>query len=114
MRNVIPFLLLLLGIQLSAQEDIRLFKPSNVPVDSTATTSVVTRTNDSLPTDSVAHGVVTVVENDRIKALMADYAAHKRPLDGYRVQIFLGDRTMAESTRRTFLLQHPEIPAYLS
>ena len=66
------------------------------------------------PTDSVAHGVVTVVENDRIKALMADYAAHKRPLDGYRVQIFLGDRTMAESTRRTFLLQHPEIPAYLS
>lgn len=114
MRNVIPFLLLLLGIQLSAQEDIRLFKPSNVPVDSTATTSVVTRTNDSLPTDSAAHGVVTVVENDRIKALMADYAAHKRPLDGYRVQIFLGDRTMAESTRRTFLLQHPEIPAYLS
>ncbi len=114
MRIAIPSLLLLLGIQVSAQEDIRLFQPSITPVDSTATTSAVVRTNDSLGTDSVSPGIVTVQEDDRIKALMTDYTAHKRPLDGYRVQIFLGDRTKAESTRRTFLLQHPEIPAYLS
>jgi hypothetical protein len=30
------------------------------------------------------------------------------------VQIFLGDRATAESTKRAFLQKHPDIPAYLS
>ncbi|MCO5275749.1 MAG: hypothetical protein M9900_12635 [Flavobacteriales bacterium] len=59
-------------------------------------------------------GEVKVLESARIKALMAEYTATKRPLKGYRVQIFLGDRGQAENTRRAFLLQHPDIPAYLS
>ncbi len=45
---------------------------------------------------------------------MADYASRRRPLKGYRVQIFLGDRTQAEAARRSFLQQHPDMPAYLS
>ncbi|HMN04675.1 MAG TPA: hypothetical protein PKD45_03030 [Flavobacteriales bacterium] len=67
-------------------------------------------------TDSgtTAAGDVRVVESARIKALMADYAAKKQPLKGYRVQIYLGDRTTAETVRRNFMLQHPDIPAYLS
>lgn len=107
MRTITLSILMLLCISLHAQDDIRLFKPNVQPSDS------VTRPS-TMHNDGSHPGVVTVVESDRIKALMADYTARKRPLDGYRVQVFLGDRSQAESIRRTFLLQHPDIPAYLS
>lgn len=64
--------------------------------------------------DSVREGDVRVLESERIKAMMADYAARKQTIRGYRVQIFLGDRGTAEATRRAFLVQHPDVPAYLS
>lgn len=64
--------------------------------------------------DSLRAGDVRVVESDRVRLMMADYAARKQTLRGYRVQIFLGDRGTAENTRRAFLVQHPEVPAYLS
>lgn len=112
MRIAIFSVLVLLTVNLSAQDDLRLFKPSNATTDTTAAAGI--RPNEDPPKESVTPGVVTVVESERIKVFMADYAAHKRPLDGYRVQIFLGDRAQAESTRRTFLLQHPDVPAYLS
>lgn len=69
---------------------------------------------DSLRQDSVRPGQVQVFESARIKALMGEYAAKKQPLMGYRVQIFLGDRATAETVRRNFLLQHPDLSAYLS
>lgn len=49
-----------------------------------------------------------------IDKLLTDYSAHKHPQKGYRVQIFLGDRATAETTKRTFLQKHPDTPAYLS
>ena len=58
-------------------------------------------------------GQVTIHESARIQALMKDYAGTKQLLKGYRVQIFLGDRTKAEETRRSFLVKHPDTPAYL-
>lgn len=114
MRIATLFVLLTVGLHLFAQDDMRLFKPSIHSVDSTTPPTMAMGTDDALLKDSITPGVVTVVESDRIKALMADYAARKRPLDGYRVQIFLGDRAQAENTRRSFLLQHPDVPAYLS
>ena len=112
MRIATFSVLVLLGVNLSAQDDLRQFKPSNASTDTASVTGI--RPNEGSRTEGVTPGVVTVVESDRIKALMADYAAHKRPLDGYRVQIFLGDRAQAENTRRTFLIQHADVPAYLS
>lgn len=112
MRTIIFTTLVCWGVTLPAQDDVRLFKPANAPADSATVAEV--RPDQRTRTDSVATGVVTVVESDRIKALLADYAASKRPLEGYRIQIFLGDRAQAENTRRTFLLQHPDVPAYLS
>lgn len=112
MRIVTFFVLVMWGVNLIAQNDVRLFSPSTSAVDSA--TALDVRPDDSAQRDSVPPGVVTVVESDRIKALMADYAASKRSLEGYRIQIFLGDRAQAENTRRTFLLQHPDVPAYLS
>lgn len=97
-----------------AQDDIRLFHPSTATHDSVErSTSPVEPTRLQQPT-TIVPGTVRVTESDRIQALMANYAAHKRPLDGYRIQIFIGDRAQAETTRRSFLVQHPDIPAYLS
>lgn len=45
---------------------------------------------------------------------MKSYTSAKQPLKGYRVQIFLGERNKAEEIRRSFLIKHPKIPAYLS
>lgn len=94
----------LLSSGLSAQEDVRLFKPQEPAKAAVA----------PVPQDTARQGRVRVEESSRIQSMLADYAAKKRVLKGYRVQIFLGDRAKAEATRRTFLQQHPDVPAYLS
>ncbi|MBZ0206486.1 MAG: SPOR domain-containing protein [Flavobacteriales bacterium] len=99
---------------LSAQDDIRLFRPSNAVNDSVDRPTSTPPLPVQVHADSVEPGTILVTESDRIKAIMADYASRKQPLKGFRVQIFLGDRTAAENTRRDFLRQHPDTPAYLS
>jgi len=99
------FLLLLslsLTTALHAQDDARLPHPP-----------ATTMTRVDTP-NTASPGQVTVHQSDRINTLMEDYSAHKQPLKGFRVQVFLGDRNTAEDTRRTFLVRHPDIPAYLS
>ncbi|MEZ4737897.1 MAG: SPOR domain-containing protein [Flavobacteriales bacterium] len=76
----------------------------------------------SLPVDSptsevplsAMKGEVTVTMSPKLEALLKDYNEHDHLQNGYRVQIFLGDRKTAEETKRTFLQKNPEIPAYLS
>ncbi len=50
----------------------------------------------------------------RSKRLLKDYAERKNPQQGYRVQIFLGDRKTAENTKRASSQKNPDTPAYLS
>ena len=114
MRITSILLLLSLFGPLSAQDDLRLFRPANAQADSNVQLQDIPRTRASILTDSVMPGTITVVESERIKNLMANYATKKQSLKGYRIQIFLGDRSTAENTRRAFLLQHPDTPAYLS
>lgn len=103
MRSALLPLTLCLSIGLAAQtggDDPRMFKRWD---------------GQAAPVDTpVTPGTVNVHESERISALMQDYASRKRPLKGYRVQIFLGDRTKAEDIRRAFLGRHPDVPAYLS
>lgn len=106
MRTVIVPLFLVLCLHARGQDDPRLFTP-------TSTQAHGDRAARSAQ-DSTLPGKVTVRESAAITAGMAQYAAHARPLEGYRVQIFIGDRSTAEATRRSFLTQHPDIPAYLS
>lgn len=96
-------------LQAAGQDDPRLFTPAarQAPSHVAAIPATVAQ-------DSVLPGKVTVHESQAISAQMAQYAAHARPLEGFRVQIFIGDRSTAEATRRNFLAQHPDIPAYLS
>lgn len=59
-------------------------------------------------------GSVDLIADPKIERTMADYAERKHTQQGYRVQIFLGDRKTAEDTKRTFLQQNPDASAYLS
>ncbi len=107
MRFLLLLCSLVLAIALHAQNDPRVFTPYSPQKP----TEVAQKPAAVVGPDS---GHVVIHESSRIQALMKDYASTKQPLKGYRVQIFLGDRTKAEETRRSFLVKHPDIPAYLS
>lgn len=96
-----------------AQNDTKVFVPysQQKPVDVKA--AAPTPTVASLRPTPGDSGQVTIHESARIQGLMKDYASTKQPLKGYRVQIFLGDRNKAEEIRRSFLVKHPDTPAYL-
>lgn len=106
MRSFLLYCSIFLTLLLRAQTDPRVFTPYT-PQTQTASAA---KASSTLPPDS---GEVLIHESARIQALMKDYAGTKQPLKGYRVQIFLGDRTKAEETRRSFLVRHPDTPAYL-
>ena len=96
-----------------AQNDSKVFVPHSQqkPIDVKAATPASTVATIR-PTQGDS-GQVTIHESARIQGLMKDYASTKQPLKGYRVQIFLGDRNKAEEIRRSFLVKHPDTPAYL-
>ena len=52
--------------------------------------------------------------DERALRFLEEYPASDHVIDGYRVQIFLGAKADAVKTRQTFLLKHPDVPAYLS
>lgn len=115
MRKFSCLLACSLAIGLSAQDDPRLYKPvTKVPVTRSMTSAVPTPSTNVQKGDSLPPGKVVVLESAKISAQMANYAATTQPLDGYRVQIFNGDRNTAETIRRNFMIGHPEVPAYLS
>lgn len=111
MRSIVLLFTILASLAGRAQENHdRLFTPWHGAENSTRQVPAAKAGTDSL----VQPGKVVVSESPQIKGLMADYAARRRPLDGFRVQIYLGDRNQAESIRRSFLVAHPDVPAYLS
>lgn len=112
---LVPFILLCIALPAFTQEDdepVKLFEPY--------APGLIVLDTDSPYVDTVhavlpmRPGKVSYLTSPEIDRLMADYADRKHPLRGYRVQIFLGERTAAENMKRGFLQQHPEIPAYLS
>lgn len=62
----------------------------------------------------VREGNIDLVIDPGVEQVMADYADRKHNQQGYRVQIFLGDRRTAEETKRSFLLKYPDRAVYLS
>jgi hypothetical protein len=104
--------ILLLVVLANAQQD-------SVPATRTFTRFSQTELRkDSLvlhqDTTLAAPGQVEYLIDPRIERTMLDHVDRSHPQDGYRVQIFLGDRKTAEDTKRTFLQQHPDATAYLS
>lgn len=91
---------------------VRTFQPH-----ANATTSGTLQPADT-PAIDTAHaakpGEVTIHMDEKITRLMEDFADRKHPIKGYRVQIYLGERSEAEEVRRAFLIKHVDLPAYLS
>jgi hypothetical protein len=104
----LPFFLLVLLLVAAgrAQTDPKVFVPHATTVKPLASSVVQASAGDS--------GNVVIHEPAAVSALMKTYKTSKQPLKGFRVQIFLGERVKAEETRRSFMVKHPNIPAYLS
>lgn len=112
MRFLLPLLPCLLTLAALAQDDPRLYKPAEPTIPMHVQSKAWQP--DTTSQEAVIPGKITVVESDRIKTQMTNYAAHTRQLEGFRVQIFNGDRNTAETLRRSFMGNHPDVPAYLS
>ncbi len=120
MRNMrlLPLLLFpLLSLPCLAQSDappVKLFERHDearehastpvIPADTPATDTVLQR----------APGDVEIQLDAGIERLMEQHAEFEHTRNGFRVQIYLGDRRTAEEKRRDFMLKYPEIPAYIS
>ncbi|MCB0764525.1 MAG: SPOR domain-containing protein [Flavobacteriales bacterium] len=111
-RSALILLIWLPGAVLFAQqgEPLRVFEPYR-PVLMAVDTPFVDTLRAELPRRP---GHVEYRASPAIDRLMADYSERKLPMQGYRVQIFLGERKAAEETKRAFLQKSPEVPAYLS
>lgn len=95
-----------LGLSTAAQPPVRLFRP--YAADSAALRPDTPRTRMPVAGDVQLKG------DPRVLELMAAYPDMQHVVEGYRVQIFLGDKTDAMRTRAQFMQQHPDMPAYLS
>jgi hypothetical protein len=88
---------------------VRTFQPHAAPTPQAVDTPF---TNG--PGQGAAVGRVDVVMDPRIERAMGQYAERKHTQQGYRVQVFLGDRRTAEETKRAFLLKYTDMPVYMS
>lgn len=59
-------------------------------------------------------GEITIIADPRIKSLDLKKAENPTKLDGYRVQIFFGDRGKAQEMRGEFIRKYPDMKAYIS
>jgi hypothetical protein len=97
--------------RIMAQEPVRTFEPYRPPVVVVDTPA----TYGAQPPLTAREGRLVWNSAPEVDRLMQDYVAHKHPMQGFRVQIFLGnDRRVAEETKRAFLAKFPETAAYLS
>ena len=107
MRSILfffTFLLTFLGVAQDGYQAVTTAAPKPFPLDTPVVDTVLT----------ARKGDVKFSVAPRVEGLLKDYVNHEHTQSGYRVQIFLGDRNTAESTKRSFLQRHPEVPAYLS
>lgn len=59
-------------------------------------------------------GEIKMIEDNRITQLNESKKEYPTKMDGYRVQIYFGDRNIAQEKRGTFVRNYPEVGAYLS
>lgn len=90
-------------------EDWRLYKPGKTVNRHDSLRSV----RDNLNTQPEL-GSIKLIEDSRITQLNERKKEYPTKMDGYRVQIYFGDRTIAQEKRGAFVRSNPEVGAYLS
>lgn len=114
MRRIFLFPLILtflgLNLQLLAQEDEdwRLYKPKNVETQDNP------NRNDTPRTYQPKTGKVDIIADSRIKELNNRKKTSPTKMDGYRVQIYFGNRNTAQEKRGEFIRRYPDKSAYIS
>lgn len=102
------------GIGLQAQHDSLVPVRTFTPFTTRTQTLHIDTTKVPSTQDPQREGKIELHVDPRVERAMADYTDRKHAQQGYRVQIFLGDRRNAEETKRAFLLKYPDRTAYLS
>jgi hypothetical protein len=112
------------GILLATEESVNpvhfillaLFAPSLAPAQETPTRYFEPhRAAADTPVASTGSpGRLSVQADPKVERLMERFTSMKHAQPGFRVQVFLGERKLAEDAKRAFLLKNPESPAYLS
>ena len=101
---------LALNLQLSAQEDAdwRLYRPKTAETGDT-----VTRTYTPSQYQPKT-GKIDIIADSRIKNLNNRKKESPTKMDGYRVQIYFGNRNIAQEKRGDFIRRYPDKSAYIS
>jgi len=110
--SVYVFLLLIsLSFQSAAQEneDWRLYKPQT---SSRNADSLKIKRSDLNTQPEI--GRVKIIESNGIKALNELRKEYPAKPDGYRLQIYFGDRKNAQEKRGSFIRKYPNAGAYIS
>lgn len=68
----------------------------------------------SKPQSNTNAGSITFYQDEKIELLDSLRKEHPGKIDGYRLQIFFGNRNEARELRAKFLQEHPELGAYIS
>lgn|SRR5690554_6546882 len=114
MRRIffLPLFLTFLGLnlQLLAQEDAdwRIYRPKNVEKRDTLSK------NHSLPNHQPTTGKIEIIADSRIKELNTLKKESPTKMDGYRVQVYFGNRNTAQEKRGEFIRKYPDQSAYIS
>jgi|SRR5690606_514398 len=90
-------------------EDWRLYKPG----ETTVSQDSVRSSHENLGTQPTL-GNIKFIEDSRITQLNERKKEYPTKLDGYRVQIYFGDRNTAQEKRGAFVRNNQEVGAYLS
>jgi hypothetical protein len=111
MRKLLILLVFVFPAQVRAQGGdpvpVRTFTPYNASLNTLVVDSPET-------VGPQLEGQVELVVDLRIEKAMSDYGERKHTQQGYRVQLFLGERRLAEDMKRSFLLKYSDTSANLS
>ncbi len=115
MLNKISFFLFITflasNVVVSGQEnsDWRLYKPKNSALQDSIKTKPI-----EIYSLQQSTGNIDIIQDERIAKLNTKKKENPTKMDGYRVQVYFGDRNSAQEKRGTFIRNNPEVGAYIS
>lgn len=105
---ILTFLCVNLQLQAQEDDDWRIYRPKNVETKDSVSRNLTFRTYQ--PTT----GKIDVIADSRIKDLNERKKESPTKMDGYRVQIYFGNRNTAQEKRGEFIRKYSDQSAYIS
>ena len=106
------YLLLIIGIFtfhfVNAQNDWRLYGVDNESVEDTDLVN-----DEVIPVEEIQPGTLVIYSDPKIDTLLAIIDKNPPSINGYRLEIFFGQRKDAERVKSEFLKSYSEYPIYV-